>query len=307
MANTLGHIGIQAPLSKLLFKKAELQWITVGCLIPDLAWISQRLLLRLQIIDPYTVAYYTTIQASLFFSTILALGLSIFSREPLRVFGLLLFNCILHLLLDSCQIKWGNGTLLLAPLSWHLISFNLFWPENPVSYLLTGLGFLHIIFVWRKSSDQDLRLSIPTKNQCFLLVFVSLFYLAAPFLFFSQSEAADNRYLTTLHKKEQRLNRSVEFDRVPYSFDQKSMKTFAQEIILLTGQLPKESCLLSIKGKFVAINTISVTDIHIHSFHRDWPTYLGIFFIITLWLETFYRQKMTNWKDPANLKPTNSI
>ena len=294
LPNTLGHIGIQAPLSKLLFKKAELQWITIGCIIPDLPWITRRLLLHLQIIDPFVVDRYTTIQASFFFSTTLAVAFSLFSRNPLRVFLLLLFNCLLHLLLDAVQIKWGNGVLLFVPFSWHMTQFNLFWPEHPVSYFITGLGLLYLLFSWRKSIGNGVELSLPATIGKAVLPLLLLIYLIAPFFFFSQSESANIKYLTTLQNKEQRIGKNIEFDRVFYTPYEKSMKTFSQETILLTGQLPKQPSLLSIKGKFITINTIDVADVHIHTLYRDWASYLGLFLIITLWINTFYKQKNRN-------------
>lgn len=297
LPNTLGHIGIQAPLCKLIFKKAELQWITIGCLIPDLPWITQRLLLQIPLIDPYAVAYYTTIQSSLFFSIVLAAAFSLFSRNPPQIFLLLLFNCVLHLLLDACQIKWGNGVLLFAPLSWHYTQFNLFWPEDPVSYCMTGLGLFYLLFSWQKSTGKGVQLSPLAAIRKGALLAVFLFYLMAPFFFFHHSEAANNRYLKTLQESEQRQGKLIEFDRVPYTAQEKSMKTFSHETILLTGQLPKETSLLSIKGKFITINTIDVTDVHIHTLHRDWASYLGLLLILMLWIETLYKQKNKNNPD----------
>jgi len=295
LPNTLGHIGVQAPLSRLLFKKAELQWITIGCLIPDLPWITRRLLLHLQIIDPYVIDHYTIIQSSLFFSTIAAAAFSLFSRNPARVFLLLLFNCTLHLLLDACQVKWGNGVLFFAPLSWHLTQFNLFWPENQLSYFITGLGLLYFLFLWPKAIKKGAQLSRLTMMRIGILFVTLLFYLAAPFLFFSQTAAENNKYITTLINKEERFGKTIEFDRVPYNSSKKSMKTFAQETILLSGLLPNESSLLSIKGKFVTINKIEVTDVHIHSHFRDWASTIGLLLVFFLWIQTTYKQHNRNY------------
>jgi len=51
MPNTLAHIAIQAPLTRLGMKEAPLQWIAVGCIIPDIPWIVQRIFTYLPGID----------------------------------------------------------------------------------------------------------------------------------------------------------------------------------------------------------------------------------------------------------------
>jgi len=287
MPNTLGHIGVQVPLSRLLFKKAELQWIATGCLIPDLPWIAQRLLLSVHQLNPYTVAHYTTIQASLLFSTLLAAALSLFSREPSRIFLLLLFNCAIHLLLDACQIKWANGVLLFAPFSWQLTQFNLFWPEHPLSYLISGLGLFIFLFSWKEVISSRHLLHRHLFKRCgrtFTALALIILYLSGPLIFLDQSTIADHRYLTTLQDKTRRLDKPIELDRVPYTSTTGTIKTLAHEDLHLTGRLPTENSLLSIKGKFCTIDSIRATDIHIHSRYRDWMSFLGIFLTLIAWI-----------------------
>lgn len=291
MPNSLGHIGIQAPLSQLIFKKAEFQWITLGCIIPDIPWILQRLLLHLPVINPYTVAQYTTIQASLFFSSFLAAACSLSSRNPQRVFLLLTFNCICHLLLDSLQIKWGNGVLLFAPFSWQQVQLNLFWPENPISYAMTGIGILCFPLYWRKAVQKKAPLLMPTAKRRHALLALLTIYFCMPFLFFHFSKQADNKFIATLENKTYRPGKIIEFDRVPYFAQEKSMQTFAKETIFLNGYLPKNSSLLSIKGKFITFDTVDVTETHSHPPYRDWASFIGIFLIVALWLKTLYKQK----------------
>ncbi len=249
------------------------------------------MLLHLKILDPFIIAHYATIQASLFFSIILAAALSLLSQNTQRVFALLLFNCTLHLLLDSCQIKWGNGILLFVPLSWKITQFNLFWPEEPASHFMTAMGLLSLLFLWRKSIQDGIQLSSLTIKHRNVLLILLFIYLVTPFFFFHNSIAANNRYLTTLRNSEQRQGKIIEFDRVPYSASEKSMNTFSQETIFLSGNLPKQSSLLSIKGKFVTMKRIAVTKIHTHTIHRDWLSYLGLFLIIMLWAQTYYKRK----------------
>ncbi len=44
MPNTLAHFGIQTIASKVVDRTAEIKWIAVGCIIPDIPWITQRLI-----------------------------------------------------------------------------------------------------------------------------------------------------------------------------------------------------------------------------------------------------------------------
>ena len=44
MPNTLAHLGVQALVTRTLLPRAELRWIALGCVIPDLPWIAQRAL-----------------------------------------------------------------------------------------------------------------------------------------------------------------------------------------------------------------------------------------------------------------------
>jgi hypothetical protein len=131
LPNTLAHIGIGGTLTRLAIKGADLKWIYLGCLIPDLPWIFQRLgNILIPNINLYDLRLYVIVQSTLLFSIILSLALTSFSKEYIRTFLILAFGSLIHLLLDSLQEKWTNGVLLLAPFNWDLMNFNLFWPES---------------------------------------------------------------------------------------------------------------------------------------------------------------------------------
>ncbi|HID02690.1 MAG TPA: hypothetical protein EYP18_05730, partial [Desulfobacterales bacterium] len=76
MPNTLVHIAIQTPLTRLGMKEAPLQWIAVGCIIPDIPWIVQRIFTYFPGIDTLNLRLYTVTQASLIYCLILSLALS---------------------------------------------------------------------------------------------------------------------------------------------------------------------------------------------------------------------------------------
>ncbi len=290
MPNTLGHIGVQTPLSRFFFKNGALQWIALGCLIPDIPWIVQRILLKLQLANPYLIGYYVTIQSSLLFSTLLAFVFSSFSRERTRVFLLLLINCCIHLLLDGCEIKWGNGVLFFAPFSWEPVSFNLFWTDHPVHIILTAAGLFSIFFLWYKQTSQEVQLTLPRGVKAAFCLLIFILYLTAPIFFIDQVKQSNIRYLATLQDKKTRTGKTIQGDRVQFSSNKRSLQFVPGEDIQLIGQLPEKASLLSIKGKFITMDTIEVKEFHSHGHSRDWASIIGIITILALWAETLYNQ-----------------
>jgi hypothetical protein len=106
MPNTLAHIGLQTPLTKLGLKTAPLQWIALGCVIPDIPWILQRIFRLIPTLDPVSLRMYAVFQASLLSCCVLSLAFALLTRRTGFVFLVLSLNSLCHLLLDACQKKW---------------------------------------------------------------------------------------------------------------------------------------------------------------------------------------------------------
>ena len=151
MPNTLAHLGVQSLVTKTVYPAADIKWIGLGCVIPDLPWITQRVVaLLVPSVDPLYLRVYCMIQASLFFCILLSAAISQVCRYPLRVFLILGGNSLGHLLLDAMQNKWANGVHLAAPFNWQLSQYHLFWPESWVTVILTACGVVSIVwFGWR--------------------------------------------------------------------------------------------------------------------------------------------------------------
>ena len=78
MPNTLAHFGIQALASKAVDRRADIKWVAVGCILPDLSWITQRLIpFLVPGIDLLSLRVYCLIQASLFFCLLLSGSIAI--------------------------------------------------------------------------------------------------------------------------------------------------------------------------------------------------------------------------------------
>jgi len=141
MPNTLGHYGVQGAASRALFGRVDPRWIMAGCVLPDVPWILQRLTQAVfPGAYPYDLRLYFVAQASLFGALVGCGAAAALAPKPRRIFLLLAFNVLFHLLLDACQTKWGNGVHLLAPASWHMLNFGWFWSAEWPSHALTAAG-----------------------------------------------------------------------------------------------------------------------------------------------------------------------
>ncbi len=291
MPNALAHLGVNGLATKPIIKTADLKWIYLGAIIPDIAWILQRVVkLVYPTVNGYDLRLYVIIQASLLFSLILGLWFSSFSKNQLRTFIILSLGSLLHLLLDACQIKWANGVLLFAPFSWQLLDFGFFWPESWPTYLITLFSLGYVIFYWRKAVEKipDLKIRSVKYHSFYLLVLFSYFIL--PLALLQGPQNADNHFVQTLRNYQSRSGKHIEFDRrTIFSKDGNLfLKTFANEKIRIIGKDLPSSGTVSIKGKFIDNNTIQVSQFHIHSvIFRDGASYLGLFIILLIWVISF--------------------
>uniref|UniRef100_UPI004056FA54 hypothetical protein n=1 Tax=Candidatus Electronema sp. TaxID=2698783 RepID=UPI004056FA54 len=297
MPDTLAHFGIQILASKALFRDADARWIGLGCLLPDLPWIFQRAALALGWADPVGLRLYAVIQSSLFFSLLLAAALSLQAAQSRRIFLLLAWNCLLHLLLDPLEIKWGNGSLLFAPFSWQLTNFALFWPEELPSRLLALLGLLLFPAAAWLDRQREIHFIRSKERQgaSFLLLLV---YLLLPCALFSGPLAADNHFAATLLAK----NRSgswIEFDRRPYQAEEQSIVAYSGETIRLIvpfGSLPaQDDGTLSGRGRFLNHSEVLLAEWHLHRSRsgRDLRSQIGIFLLIAVWSVAIRAKRIT--------------
>ncbi len=283
MPNTLAHFGIQTLATKAVDRSADIKWIALGCILPDIPWITQRAVSLLAPgVDLLSLRLYCLIQASLFFCLILSGAIGLLNRSPLRIFLILGGNCLAHLLLDAMQTKWANGVQLSAPFSWQLSQFQLFWPENMISLVLTLSGLVIIVFYgwYDRRMVMVLQRSYPRVTLC--LVLVSGYFLL-PFMFLNDSFEADNHYVQTLRNEEQRGGKNIGFDRCSYDKSSATITVFTKEKFKLISDQPIESGSISLLGRFVDQSTIVATKVHQHRTKRDLFSYVGLSAFLILW------------------------
>ena len=296
MPNTLVHLGIQGLGSRLISKKIDLKWVFLGCIIPDIPWILRRAILSLDTsIDIYDLRLYTLVQASFLFCLVLSAVFALLSEKPRLVFVILAVNSLLHLLLDSVEIKWGNGIHLLAPFDWQLLNFGLVWPDSTLVAILSMTGFLFCLWALFHSPPAALRIQL--KNRLRLLTALLLFsvYTIAPLAFLTGPYSADVNSIATLKEKQNRIGKELYMDRQTYrrSDEGDTVLTFTGEPLRIIGdQQATDNSKVSLIGKFVDYDAIHVH--HFHEYHspwRDWASYTGLGLFALTWLIALVRQR----------------
>ncbi len=299
MPNTLAHIGIQSVLGRGAIRHASLHWILLSCIIPDLPWIFQRLLRSAPVeIDLISLRTYAIAQSSLVFCLILAISFAMLSRDPRRTFLILAFGATLHLVLDAMQTKWGNGVILVAPFDWTLINFDLFWPEQVPSYLLTAFGLGYIAYVWVREGPEPLPLPSFQPMRVLLTVSAFLVWVAGPVMFLTTIEAENLHDTQTLRSVSDRTDKPISVDRnaVVETVDGNHLLSHwtGEEWTLLIPTNPPSEGTISLRGQFVDATTIAVSEVKQHrNGLRGWFTYGGLLLILMWWLHGAVRAAVT--------------
>jgi hypothetical protein len=287
MPNTLMHLGAQGLVSKAVFRDADVKWIYLGAVIPDIPWIFSRAFQPLMSGPAvYDLILYAAIQSSLIFCLVLSAALSSLSSRPWRVLTILAFGSLLHLLLDACQTKWGNGVILLAPFSWDLLNFGLFWPESAITMVATGSGAVFFIYAWFRFPVTVSSLAVPSGRAALVFAGAILVFFLLPLVFMPTVKETGIRSVSTLQTPSQRAGKSVMFDRVPNirRAGQDYIRTASGEELRVVGVGHVGDGHVSIKGYFVDQKSVVVEALHISSAAvRDYASYLGLVLVVFAW------------------------
>ena len=179
-----------------------------------------------------------------------------------------------------------------APFCWQLTSFDLFWPDHPISLLLSLAGVLALVYFGVKDAKREIVLSAsPRKLQAAFLLLAA--YLTLPPFFSSGPQQEDNHFAATLLAVEQRPGRYVELDRAAFHRQDNSILLLNGERIKLEGRTAPKDGLVSIKGRFSDSKTIHVSDLHVHTTRRDLNSKVALAGILLLWLIAIVRKRIT--------------
>ena len=285
MPNTLAHLGINGFLIRTLIKKSDLLLIYIGSVIPDIPWIIQRIIHTLQLnINTYELRAYSIVMASFFFSIILSFTLAILLENTKRVFFIFSLGSLIHLMLDSLEVKWGNGVHFFAPFNWDLLNLGYFWPESIITYTITFLGFVYLIFNWKVTVSGINIIFIKNNKNLLVFAFCIIAYFFLPLLFMNSVELADNHFIKTLKDKEHRIGKYFESDRGQFIDSKNGDKFVTQfdEELKVTNLDLTSSESMSVRAKFISNDEIQIIEYHIHHY-RDLFSYTGLL-IITIML-----------------------
>ena len=287
MPNTIAHFAVNGLLTRSLIKDADLKWVYLGCVIPDIPWILQRIINQTPIaLDLYDLRAYCIAQASLILCIILSAAFAMLAKEKYRVFLILAMGSLLHLLLDAVQFKWANGVHLFAPFSWELLRFDLFWPESIWTHLLTAGGVIYLFTNFKTAINSDENVFTDSKPQIIVGVFLFAVWLALPFMFMQSVYKHDNHYISTLKNVELRKGKTIQIDRnTIQAIDGKVYVNIAYgERIILENIDASSDTTTSLKGKFTLPNTIYVDDYHEHTRFRDYASMFGLTCVFAIWI-----------------------
>lgn len=293
MPNTLAHLGIQGVATRALIPRADWKWIFVGCIIPDVPWILQPVVrAAFPGIDAYDVRLYAIVMASLACCLLLCGVLALLSERPRLIFTILSLNALFHLLLDALQTKWGSGVHFFAPFSWSLANFGVFWPESPISYVLTLLGLVCVFWVWRQSVRRPPELTCGSRPRTYAALGLLVLYLLAPVALHHGPEARDNHSILTLRNREARAGKRAEFDREYYmpGPDGPALRTFAGEELPVLGALPDHPATVSARARFLDNQSITVLELHEHPmWARNVASAVGLALVAAMWSASLLR------------------
>ncbi|MCS3700168.1 hypothetical protein GGQ20_001477 [Salinibacter ruber] len=237
-------------------------------------------------VDPYLLRSYVIIQASLLGCLVFSGAVALLAQRFWKTFAVLGGNAVLHLVLDATQTKWGNGVNFLAPFSWDVRNWGLFWPESIPTYALTVLGLIYIFWHWKDSMKDVPGLIWPSGSRLGGIVVLVGIYFLGPLFLLQEPIESNAHFLEVLYEKD-RIGRSVEFDRARYVEREGEMRIEyyggADQVSIKRLKIEPPST-VSIRGVFVEDNKVRATEYYVHaSGLRDYASYAGLMLIVLVW------------------------
>lgn len=300
MPSTLVHLGVQGVASKAAFRTADLKWVFLGLVIPDVPWILQRAVRALPVApDPYALKLYGVVQSSLAFCLLLGGALALLSASFWKTWSMLAFNSLLHLLMDALEQKGGNGVFLFAPASWRMTDWDLLPAEGWAIMLLTALGVAAGLWGLYQQARAPAGPTRPLRGGRWLAAASGLAaYGLLPLAFLQGPLRADAFSIRTLKDVEHRPGRAASFDRAVFlPGDGGRLRLFSGEVLRVEGLPLDRQQQVTASGVFTAPDLFHVDRWTPHTpRYRDGATGLGLAFGAAMWLHAGIRRVRRTWK-----------
>ena len=289
MPNTLAHLAVQGLATRTVVRGVDPKWVFVGAVIPDAPWIVQRVLNVMTELDPYQVRLYAVVQASFVSCVVFSMALACIAVRPLRTLGVLSLGSLLHLLLDALQTKWANGVHLFAPFDWGLLNWGVFWPESPMTWVVTAAGLLYVAMTFTRAISQSTGLHFTTPRVAGFAVLTAT-YMLVPFGWMDAAEQTDNHFVKTLQLRD-RTGQTIAIDRERYTPEDHTIATLSGEQITLEGVAFNAPAEVSIKGRFISNQLIRMKEVHVHhGWFREAASLLGLGLVTLVWAISAWRE-----------------
>ena len=286
MPNTLVHFAVQGPASRGLWRRLDARWIYLGCLLPDVPWIVRRAVASAGLaVDPIDLRLYAMAQASLAGTLLLCAAFAAVAAAPRLAFSILGLNTLLHLLIDACEIKWGNGVHLFAPLSWRMTSFELVTGEGTVLVLLSAAGALLVTWDILRPRFSAIGLDLSPRRLAAGGALLAA-YVLVPLALLSAIEASDSYSVKTLREVDRRVGKPLSLDRSAFraTADGGLLELWTGERVRAVGVAPAHDARVSLRGTFVEPHVLRIDRLAEHHRNRDWGSYLALGLLALLWL-----------------------
>jgi len=287
MPNTLVHLGVQGLACRLAVPGIDLRFVYLACVVPDLPWIVQRAVIVLGLpVDRADLMLAAAAQGSLIFCLLLSAAIALVTLRPTSVFLTLAAGSVMHLALDMVQVKWGRGSILLAPFDWRPLSLDWMWPEHPLFYILTAASLVFVLATWRYIDHGPVLRPFAARRHVPAAILAAA-WLAAPAAFVPALHDADMFHARTLTSTDTRTGREVAFDRAPVwpgPGGAAMVELFTAEVVRLEGVDVTGPGLVSVRGRFAGAGTIEADEFHFHPpYVRAAASVLGLLLVALVW------------------------
>lgn len=279
MPDLLTHFGSTYLVFRPMGYKDEIPLMYLGALIPDMPWIANRIFYFFDFSDPIQRLAYLIPFSTPFMAVIAALIIALTQRNTLRSFAMLLIAALFHILLDTMQTRIAEGSLLLYPASFTQYSFGWFWPEDTISYVAVGIGFIVTMFSLIVSGPRP---GIQ-KTRLHLIIVLALIAALFPVLTIDRIISA-NAYRTGFLEAPQKWEgKQISLERETV-ISANAIKTFSGLTVKVAGKHNLQTGQsVSIRG-YYSNGTVYPELIHYHNAPRDIFSYIALFIFVCIWL-----------------------